>query len=187
MLLPLFVLVLSGCKDDEDEETKNQTEFFPVRSYLQSQVAHIDTSVYSIVQVKKSGTSVDTIYLKREDFRKAAADFLNIPDISSKKLRKKYEETRLFDETIEKVILSYSTKDEDMEILREDIIILPIPGYTQEVESIYIERVQENRKGNVQKKMFWEVNKRFQITSITQTKNQPEKIETVQVSWSDRR
>lgn len=183
----MFVLILSGCKNDDDEENKDQTDFFPVLSYLQGQVAHIDSSVYSIVQVKKSGTSVDTTYLKREDFRKAAADFLTIPDISSKKLRKKYEETRLFDETIEKVILSYSTKDEDMEVLREDIIITPTLGADHEVESIYIERVQEKRKGLVQKKMFWEVNRRFQITSIIQNENQPEKIETVQVSWSDRR
>ena len=187
MLLPLIALVLCSCKNDEEQDTKEQAEFFPVLSYLKGQVAHIDTSVYSIVQVKKSGTSVDTTYLKREDFRKAAADFLSIPDISSKKLRKNYEETRLFDETIEKVILSYSTKDEDMEVLREDIIITPTLEADHEVASIYIERVHESRKGSVQKKMFWEVNKRFQVTSIIQNDNEPERIETVQVSWSDRR
>ena len=188
MLFPLILLQLAGCKDaDKEEEAKNDTEFFPVPSFLQGQAAHIDTSVYSIVQIKKSGNSVDTSYLKREDFRKAAAEFLNLPDISSKKLRKKYEVTRLFDETIEKVILSYATKDVEMEITREDIIILPTVAADHVVESIYIERVQETPTGNVQKKMFWEANKRFQITSIIQNENQPEKIETVQVSWSDRR
>src|SRR5687768_6680656 len=97
MLLPLLVLILCGCKNDEtQDETKDDTEFFPVLSFLKGQVTHIDTSVYSIIQIKKSGNSVDTTYLKREDFRRAAADFLTIPDISSKKLRKKYEVTRLF-------------------------------------------------------------------------------------------
>lgn len=187
--LPLFLLLVSGCKNDDsaEQETKDDTEFFPVRSFLQGQVAHIDTSVYSIVQVRKSGSAVDTTYLKREEFRKAAADFLNIPDISSKKLRKKYEVTRLFDETIEKVILSYATRAEDMEILREDVILLPTLGTDHVVESIYIELVDENSRGTVQKKMFWEANRRFRITSIIQNEKEPEKIESVQVSWSDRR
>src|SRR5687768_681861 len=112
-------LLLTGCKDKE--ENTPQTDFFPVLAYLQSQVAHVDTSIYSIIQVTKTANRSDTVYLKREDFRKAASDFLTIPDISSGELKKKYKETRLFDEEIEKVIVTYETKDDEVEIRRQDI------------------------------------------------------------------
>ena len=45
----MIALVLCSCKNDEEQDTKEQAEFFPVLSYLKGQVAHIDTSVYSIV------------------------------------------------------------------------------------------------------------------------------------------
>ena len=177
------MVLLVGCRTGD--EKNDPSSYFPVLPYIQSQVRHIDTSVYSIIQVRKNGNASDTTYLKREDFRKAAADFLSIPDIGARKLRKKYRESRHYDEDIQKVIISYESKEDDVDVLRQDIVILPTLGTQNEVESIYIERFLENKRGSVQKKMLWEVNRRFQVTSIAQARNQPEKIETVEVSWTN--
>ena len=73
--IPLLALIFTACQSEKTEEGQEKT-FFPVLSYLNSQVAHVDTSLYCIVKITTVGDKSDTVYLKREEFRKAAADFL---------------------------------------------------------------------------------------------------------------
>jgi hypothetical protein len=185
--LSCFLLFIFVACNNEESGSKDKAAYFPVLSFLQGQVAHIDSSVYSITQVTKNGNHTDTAYIKREDFKNTARDFLSIPDISSKKLRKKYNESRLYDETLGKVVITYTPKDEDMEILRQDVIIQPNPETGDQVETIYIERLLSNDDSTVQKKMTWQVDKGFQVRSIIQKKNSPEKIENMAVTWSNSR
>src|SRR5687768_14832788 len=92
----LFVFALLGCKGNDDAP-EDKYEYFPVLSYIKGQVAHVDTSLFSILKITKTNGVADTVHLPREDFKRAAADFLSIPDISVKKMRKRYTETRMFD------------------------------------------------------------------------------------------
>ncbi len=181
---PFFFLFFFVACSGKDSASSDETAFFPVLSFLKSQVAHIDTSVYTITQVTRRGSEMDTAYVKREDFEKTAHDFLSIPDITAKKLRKKYTESRLYDETLGKVVITYTPTDENLEIIRQDVIIQPGTGSGDQVETIYIERLLNDDDSTVQKKMTWEVNKGFQIRSIIQKENTPERVENVAVTWS---
>lgn len=182
--LAVLLVVVTGCKSKEKEGSE-ETGFFPVLSFIKSQVAHVDTSVYAIVQVTKKDSLYDTVYLKREDFKTAAADFLSLPDITSKKLKKQYEETKMFDDALQRVVISYTPKDkEDVEIQRQEVIIKPGQQSDDEVQTIYIDRVQNNGDSTVQKRMVWDVDKRFQIISIIQKKQAPERVQTVDVNWN---
>jgi hypothetical protein len=183
LLSVIVVALVTGCKDEEEAGTAAGS-FFPVLPFIKSQVAHVDSSVYTITQVTKHNGVSDTAYIKREDFEKAARDFLTLPDITGKKLRKKYTESNLYDETLDKVILTYTPKDKDLEIVRQDVIIRPDQQTGDAVETIYIEQVLNDGDSTVQKKMTWEVDKSFQVRSIIQKKNAPEKVKTVDVSWS---
>jgi hypothetical protein len=101
--------VLSCRNKNEVGENKS---FFPVLSFIKSQVAEIDTSVYAIFKIVTVDSLSDTVYIKREEFRQYANDFLNMPDISTKKWNDDYLETKLYDEDLKMVILNYMPKDE---------------------------------------------------------------------------
>ena len=89
------LLLIVACKEKEAEPKK---EFISILSYINNQVADVDTSLYSIIRLDFiDSTRTDTTYIRREDFRALAKDFLSLPDIADKKNRKDYkEETQVF-------------------------------------------------------------------------------------------
>jgi hypothetical protein len=182
ILLSIFCYVI-GCNNKKNED-ENNSGYFPVLSFIESQVAHVDTSLYAIIKVVKTGESSDTQYLKRENFKKVAHHFLNIPDITKGKLADKYVELKMYDESLAQVILNYTPKNADAEIQRQEVLIKPNP-MRDVVTTIYIDQLQKFKDSTVLKKMLWRVNKRFKVVSIIQKENQPEKIITEEVIWND--
>src|SRR6187399_2070762 len=90
----VLTLILFACKQKKTED-KNES-FFPALSFLQSQVADIDTSLYSIKKIVYiDSLHSDTSWVNREEFRGLAKDFLAIPDIARKKYKKLYAEEKL--------------------------------------------------------------------------------------------
>ena len=99
-------------------------------SFIQSQVADIDTSLYSIRKiVYVDSIRTDTFYIHREDFRKEARDFLSVPDISASKFQDRYMEEKLVDEMLNRVQLTYlPLTPEKEEIQRQEVLIKPDPS-----------------------------------------------------------
>jgi hypothetical protein len=182
-VLLLAALSLAACKTKKKKE--NAEAFFPIASFLKSQVKHIDTSLYRIVHVEKEGNNPPTkTYLKREDFRKAAEPFLNLPDISTEKWSDDYEESKIFDPEMNKVILTYTTANKENEIQREDVVL----EQTQEnsnVQNIIIHQVKNEANATIVRNMVWYVNKRFTIVTKTTKEGQPERVNTIEVIWND--
>jgi hypothetical protein len=77
-----------------------------------------------------------------------------------------------------------TTKDEDLEVRRQEVRILPDPP-NDKIKSIYIERLNGNKDSSVLKRMTWYADRKFQIITITQKKNEEEKTSVVQVVWND--
>ena len=179
----LFVLTLASCKDSNQVEG-DASGFFPVLSYLKSQARHVDTSVYNIVKITKTQGRHDTAFMRREDFKTAAQDFLSLPDVASDKLKKKYTETKLYDEDLKKVVLSYLPKETGEEVVRQDVIIEPDAGAGDQVQTIYTETVLNHGDSTVQKRMTWNVNKSFQVIRIVSNKNNTETVQTTDVTWT---
>lgn len=178
--LMALVAGLAACKSKAKSE---DVTFFPVRSFLQSQVAHVDTSLYRITKVVTVDSTADTTYINREDFRREAKDFLSIPDIASEDLKDDYTEAELYDESLQSVILSYTPKDPDAEILREEVIIQPGGGSADKVKTIYIDQLTRHGNNTIRKNLLWHVDRRFQVTTMTRRPNGSEIVEKVQVIW----
>ena len=181
-ILLFGALFVGSCNDKK--ENKNEKNFFPVLSFIKSQVAHVDTSVFRIIKIVKKDSTADTSYLKREEFREAAKDFLTIPDISSEDLKDEYTETELFVEDLDQVALNYMPKEPNKEITRQEVMIKAGPD-GDKVQSIFINRVNNNKSGSIQKILFWEVDKQFRVITLTQLPDSPETKETVEVKWND--
>lgn len=181
-ILLIGALLVGSCNDKK--ENKNEKNFFPVLSFIKSQVAHVDTSVFRIIKITKRDSTADTSYLKREEFREAAKDFLTIPDISSEDLRSEYTETELYVEDLDQVALNYMPKEPNKEITRQEVMI-KAGADGDKVQSIFINRVINNKSGSIQKILFWEVDKQFRVITLTQLPDSPETKETIEVKWND--
>ena len=178
----LGLIFFIGCK--QKEEQKTDADYFPTTAFIRDQIAHVDTSVFSIIKIVEHDSLPDSIYLKREDFKKEAADFLALPDISSKGLRKEYSESKQFDEALQKITFAYTAQNPDAPIQQEIVVVKPDPNIDK-VETIFIDWFQANDDSTVQKKLTWQANKYFRKITMTQKKGQPEKIEKVEVHWTD--
>lgn len=184
LLLPLLPFIFS-CKNNAKKEAGDTEPYFPIKPYLENQIAHVDTSLYYIRRIETINNHSDTTVIKREDFKEQANDFLEIPDITKSKWKDDYKEEKWFDEALQSAILLYTPKEEDAEVSRQQVIIKPSANEGDQVKTIIIDRTFEDGSSTIEKKMLWEINKWFRIVTITQKPNQPEQIKTVQVIWTE--
>jgi len=185
LLAGILFLILIACNQKKQDDKSEK--FFPVLSFLQGQIADIDTSLYSIKKIVYTDSlHSDTTWIKREEFRGLAKDFLAIPDISGKKYKKNYTEEKLYDESLNRVILSYKPlKPDNAEIQKQEILITPNIATGDKVSSIIIEQLISNKDSSVQKNMLWRVDQSFQVTTISQKPGEPETVYTMKVTWNE--
>jgi hypothetical protein len=176
-------ILLFACKEKKEEPAE---KFFPALPFIKSQVAHIDSSLYSIMKiVPVDSVTNDTTYIKREAFKDAAVDFLSLPDISSSKYSDRYTEEKLFEESLNRVMMIYlPVKPDKEEIQREEVLIKP-DIEKDKVTTIIINTVIDNRDSLIEKKMLWNVDHSFQVTTTRQVVGGPETTSTYRVVWDE--
>jgi hypothetical protein len=174
-----------ACKSNEKEE-ENNSEFFPVSSFIKGQVADVDNSIYPIYKIETIDGKTDSGYIAKEEFRKYAKDFIDMPDITQKKWKGDYLESKLYDEDLNSVVLSYNLKDETekAEIRKQEVIIEPNQEEGDKVRTIIIDKFLEKKNEAERKHMLWQVDKRFQIVTISNNNNK-ETVHTVKIFWKD--
>jgi hypothetical protein len=187
-ILPLSVWVAvswTSCGPKKDSTPNN---YISVVSLIQKEVAHIDTSLFTIVKtVFYDSTRTDTIYVSREDFRKEARDFLEIPDLAERKVAKRYKDVSpIYDQSLGRVIFKYEAIEPDKEEVKsQEFLATPVPGADAKINNVIIIREISNRDSFLQKKMLWRMNQSFQIVTTTQKPGQPEKTTVTKVAWNE--
>ena len=185
MLLFIIVTAIPACRQKKKEDDK---KFISVLSLIKKQVAHVDTSLYSIMKVVYTDSLYsDTTYIPREKFETAANDFLDIPDLSDRKVAKRYkEEPARYDELLNRVIITYTPlKPEQEEIKSQELLVTPNQATGDKVNNIIIIREISNRDSFLQKKMLWQMDKSFQVVTTSQKPGKPEITTTTKVSWNE--
>ena len=176
----LFVTCLAACKS-KDKQTREA--FFPILSFIKSQVAHIDTSLYQITKLTSIDSTWDTAYIRREDFRKYAGDFLQLPDLSDKKFAGKYDESKFFDASLNRAIITYTPKDKEQEIQREEVMIEPNSETGDKVKNIIVDKLINSKESSITKRMLWNVDESFQVTTIIQQQGREDSTNTIKIQW----
>jgi hypothetical protein len=182
--LPVIFFLLTGCK--QKKKDKNESEsFFPVVSFIKSQVAHVDTSLYPIMKITwMDSVKTDTSFIPREDFKTLAKDFLEIPDITDKRYSSGYKEDKYFDEDLNQVSLIYKPKEPNHAIIQlQEVQIEPSPT-GDKVKSMYIQLIKTNKDSTEEKKLLWVPDKSFQVYSVVQKPEQPERVIRFQLQWN---
>jgi hypothetical protein len=182
-----IILVLLSCNNKKEKEKPETEAFFPVLSFIKSQVAHIDTSLYSIKKIVYiDSLHSDTSFIHRENFRALAKEFLELPDLSEKKYKKRYKEESNFDETMGRVILSYTALNPGKEdIQSEQVLIKPDAGMGDKITSIIINKATSTRDGYFGQNMLWQADQYFQVTTTVQKPGQPEIFTITKVTWNE--
>jgi hypothetical protein len=177
------LVLIAACRDKQAEPKK---DFISILSYINNQVADVDTSLYSIIRLDFiDSTHTDTTYIRREDFRAQAIDFLSLPDISDKNNRQNYKEETRYDDMLNSVVITYlPEKPEQSQIQRQEMLITPQAG-GDKVRTIFIDFLINNRDSVIQKRMLWQVDRSFQVTTIKQKAGGPETISTMKVVWNE--
>jgi hypothetical protein len=184
-VLPLsLILIFPACKSKKKEPEK---KFISVLSLIENQVAHVDTSLYPIIKIVQNDSfPPDTIYIPREEFRAAAKDFLSIPDMSDKKVAKRFKEETILDETINRFIITYTPEDPAKEeIQKQELLVTPNAATGDKVNNIIIDRVISNRDSFMKQSLLWQMDKSFQVATTLQKPGKPEKTTTVKVIWNE--
>jgi len=186
-LLIVSGILLTACKEKKKPQDPEKKPSFPVMSYIKSQIKAVDTSLFSIRKITiYDSTRSDTTFIKREQFRDEAKEFLELPDLADKKYSERYTETRFYDEELNRVIFSVKPiKPEEEEIVSQEVLITPNIATGDKVKNIIINKVINNKDGYLEKQFLWQVDQSFQITTITQAPGQPEKTITVKLLWNE--
>lgn len=184
--LIIIILICTGCKTREKNETKNNDAVTPVLSFIQIQVAQIDTSLFSIKKIEVlDSLHSDTVDIPRKDFRALANDFLTIPDISQKKYKEQYQESKNYDPDLKIVsLLSLPKSVSSADIQKQEVIIKP-DSEGGKIRTIYIDREWINKDSSITKKMIWQVDEYFQVLTLKQLPGQPETSHILKVTWKD--
>jgi hypothetical protein len=186
-VLGLVIVFALGC-NNEDRQSEPKDQFFPAIPYIKSQIAKVDTSLYSIMRIVPiDSTHNDTTYLRREQFKDAASEFLALPDLTQAEYNGRFIEQNTFDESLGRVVMIYSPKDaKKEEVQRQEVLIKPQPGTSEDqVTSIFININQSSKDSSIEKKMLWKVDESFQVTTIKQYPGKPEITSTYKVSWNE--
>lgn len=180
ILAAIAFVALSACKE------KNKTEEeIPISavSIIKGQLKHLDSSLYQIMKIESRNGNPDTTFIKREDIRKYAASFLDLPDIANDDYHKNYTEDRLIVAETQTLNIISTAERRNAEIQKQVIITDLTDLANGRVQSIYIDRYKSAGDSAIQLKLFWEIDKSFSIDSIIQKDDQPERFHRIKVEW----
>jgi hypothetical protein len=186
-LLPVTLLFFLSC--EQKKKTGEQKTFVSVISLVKAQIAHVDTSLYSIMKIVSTDSlHTDTSYVKREDFAEAAKEFLNLPELSDPDVAEKFREESRYDSLIKKAVIAYYPVNEKEEVQKIELLA-SISDVNKDgnnkVTNIIVEKGKTNRNGSVIQKMYWNTDKSFTIITFSQIPGEQEKITTTRVIWND--
>lgn len=180
ILLSFVFIGFLSCKEKKEISPE---PVISALSIIKGQLNHLDTSFYQILKIETSEGRTDTTYVKREEVKEFASDFLALTDISENNYHENYIEDRLIDADQNSLSITSTAKTEMQDIQRQ-IIIIPLDELgSGKVESIFIDRSVQINDSSIQQKLFWQIDKYFQISTIIQKGNTPETIHVLKVKW----
>jgi hypothetical protein len=186
--IALFIqlLFIAACKSPEKKDENQNLKVTPVLSFIQGQVAQIDTSLFAIKRIEiLDSLHSDTIDISRNEFRAQAKDFLDIQDISLEQYKGQYEESQTYDQDLKLIsLLTLPKSPSSSDIQKQEVIITP-DTQGGKIKTIYIDRERSNKDSSVIKKMTWQVDEYFQVLTLKQLPGKPETTHILKVTWKD--
>lgn len=181
----LLFLSITACNNEKKQEPAKE-RFFPVLGFIRSQVAHVDTSVYSILKITIIDSArTDTTFIKREEFADAAKDFLALPDIFEPEFADRYKEDEGFDGTINKPFLFYTAINPEKEIIKDQKVLIQLDPSGDKPYAFFINAGISTKDSIVEKKLTWWADRSFLVYITRQLPGKPEEVTNYKVVWNE--
>jgi hypothetical protein len=180
ILASLFILTASSsCNSGEENNDDVNKTFFPIAGNINAELKELDSLPVAVIKYTTEGSFSDTTIADKAELKKASA-MLTQPDISLPELKKYYREDVLMDNTINTVTMSYTTKAEEPEVRKIEVMF---NAETDKVKSIYVEKLSKSGDTTVTRKMVWTPNRNLQVITLKAVPGKPENIKTEKYSF----
>lgn len=179
-----LLLVLFSCKGKKNKPGVPEEQFFPVSAYLKGEISRMDKSLHTFYKIETENGKSDTVPIQNITAQQLAADFYNLPDLGSGKLRDDYQITHTYDDALNAFVFMFTTK-EDHPVQREDVVLDPAPDEkgNYKILSIFAEVWENKGDTSIRKNMLWNAGRSYQITSVIEAGGK-EKTKKLQVFWN---
>ena len=164
--LSLFFFISSCSNNTSTDHTKTEDKervvFFPVTVYLKGQIVEIKERGVTPLKYLIKGKKIDSSWLNMDHLAESFSDFL-LPEIDSLKLHDFFSVKEFYDQTLDKITLTYEAKKDipdQVKWLSWNIYINPEKGT---VDRIYlVKRVSDKQTSQ----LTWIPYKNCKLTNI---------------------
>ena len=156
--------------------------FFPIADFIGGQMRYIDSLQLPLTKTVIVNNKSTLSSLPDAEFRALAAQFRE-PDISSPALSPFYKESSYSDRSISSIVFTYTATRPGLEIQKADVIIKQDASNNDKVRTIYIEKQQQSGDTLISRKLYWKVNRNFQVITEKRVNKTFLPVEQVKVVW----
>lgn len=142
----LLLIFFAACNHSSEE--KNH---FPISSFLEEELAEIDSLPIAIILTKETNGKSDTAVVDKKKFRTLAMQLIGI-DLQEKKYKNNYEELVLQDAASDNISIGYTTENQELPIKK---IELNIDANSNKIKSIFAERHEVEGEKQLIRKILW--------------------------------
>lgn len=153
----MLTTFLGACGNQSDKQPSNANQdsslrFLPVTSFIQSELAVIDSMPVTILQVHKEKGKVDSIWLKREAVRPLLKPFIS-DEIGETNLIPWFQETKFNDLTIESITFTYTPKSTLPDSIHLRQWNVYVNSETGRIRKLFIQKELNN--GKILQQLTW--------------------------------
>jgi hypothetical protein len=148
---------------DSSASPDKEISYLPVADLIREDMRRVDSFAAGILY-KKETTQIDSSYIKLDEFKKMAEQFL-LPELDSSKFQQLFSHESFMDETTEMINFIYPAKDTSTRLRKVVVYIRPSLS-VDKVNRIYMEKEFRDGQDFVQQKLTWVIEKYFYILTI---------------------
>ncbi|MET0298403.1 MAG: hypothetical protein ABW036_01535 [Flavitalea sp.] len=183
--VPLILICLfTACADDVEnnnpaapatelpDSTNKAKQFFPILDFMRGELKNIGTFATAIKTYTTIGNKTDSGYIKPEEFNSIMQEYLPA-ELNKENFERYYTESSFFDETTQTSNFTYSTKNDELDFHRVDVLVQGSETFDK-VSSVFMAKFNGNDDSSVVKNMLLTPGKSVLVNSEITTRGKKE-------------
>ena len=155
--------------------------YIPVTDYIRGEIKKLDSLPVGILKRSTVGSKTDSGYIKLEQFRQLAQQFL-APELERGRFERSFAESSFYDQSTELLTFTYQATDPASIVRRVDVLISPSLTLDK-VKSIYLEKAWKSGDTAINSKLYWKAGASFQVATEKVAAQQVLPMEQLKVIW----